>query len=161
MRQFLRYTVISLLMLSWLRGEELPPPLHLLNARFGHIAAIAGENIYVIAGCDDKEILGSIERITADRSHVEPVETTLTPRYWLGGASDGKNIYLAGGIGVNGITNLFECWSPGEKKARTLSPMPEARDRFDLVLVKSKSHRQAVPGRSRPNFKTVPVKDKL
>ncbi len=112
--------------------------LRLNQGRFGHGAVLVGRDIYVMAGYSDLGVLGSIERIPADRSRVELLEPSFTPRYWVGAATDGTNIYLAGGLHDDGTSDLLEVWTPGTAAPRALKPLPTPRSRVSLVYLNHK-----------------------
>ncbi len=130
---------LCLFLVACSQEQKRPPELSLNQARFGHVAALVGDEIYVLAGRGKESAIGTIERINAKRKKVETIPGTVTPRYWLGGATDGTTIYLAGGLDNDDKTTaLLEAWRPGESSARTLAPMPEARSRFDLILFQNR-----------------------
>jgi hypothetical protein len=139
MRKSLCSVALCLLLVSCSQGQKRPPELSLNQARFGHVAALVGDEIYVLAGRGKESAIGTIERVNAKRKKVETIPGTVTPRYWLGGATDGTTIYLAGGLDNDDKASaLLEAWRPGESSARVLAPMPEARSRFDLILFQNR-----------------------
>lgn len=136
MKMFVKAVLCGLVLATVAAAET--NTLHLNQGRFGHGAVLVGRDIYVMAGYSDTDLLGSIEHIPADRSRMELLEPKFTPRYWVGAATDGTNIYLAGGLYNDGTSDLLEVWTPGTAAPRALKPLPTPRSRVSLLYLDHK-----------------------
>lgn len=112
--------------------------LRLNEGRFGHGSVLLGGDVYVLAGYGNDGLRGSIERIPADRGPAQLLEAAFTPRYWVGAATDGTTIFLAGGLAEDGAVDLLEAWTPGDAAPRALKPLPAPRSRVSLVYLNGK-----------------------
>ena len=117
------------------------PLLALCTERFGSLAAVVGDAIYVVGGYSDQGLVGSIERFFADSKATETLPASIRPRCFFSGAASGGKIYIVGGIvwgenpGNLAVTASCEEWDPATGVSRSLPDLPVAVARAGVAVV--------------------------
>ncbi len=142
------------------------PLLALRTERFGSLAAVVGDAIYVVGGYSNQGLEGTIERFFADSKATETLPASIRPRCFFSGAASGGKIYIVGGIvwgenpGNLAVTASCEEWDPATGVIRSLPDMPVAVARPGVVVVGQRLYViGGAQGEGEPRFKTVQIFD--
>lgn len=142
------------------------PLLALRTERFGSLAAVVGDAIYVVGGYSDQGLTGSIERFFADSKATETLPASIRPRCFFSGAASGGKIYIVGGIvwgenpGNLAVTASCEEWDPATGVVRSLPDMPVAVARPGVAVVGQRLYViGGAQGENESRLKTVQIFD--
>lgn len=126
-----RVDVFDLTTDSWSRAPDLPIALH-------HAAAVSlGERIVVVGGYTT---VGFVPTPTTwvlepGASAWEPFVALPEPRGAHVAVSDGASIWVAGGVGLTGLTDEVLVLDPGADAWRAVAPLPDTREHLAGALL--------------------------
>jgi Kelch motif/Galactose oxidase, central domain len=137
-RGFLVIAILVLVFMPKVFAAKDHPPWILNNARYGAAVVSDGNALYVVGGANAGFLsLGGIERIDLATGQAVEMPVRIIPRRFHAAVKIGREIFIFGGEGVEGLIRSVEAVNLDTWKVRTVGKIPTPRRALSAIKVDS------------------------